>query len=1088
MAEDNTGAYNSGRESDIQISRTPSRGYNKDSAMDLLVARNEVNRQTQQFLDQIKNMTTEINGILKSIEDSNSKGSKSLEKSATLFLARMKEAQKTGEISTKNQLDFMKDYAKILSKAAETTITTKGVTDEQIKNANRLLKMSDEYIQKAKEFNEALENSADNMASRLSKGLGSIRKDFQDLANTLNIDKLVNGSSISSRIGIMNQTKQNFGLTTNREFENFKNDLVNQMQGLNDKFGQSLLGSDDLKNYLQMSSQIGLTETSVAQDQLEALLIGNKYLGESIETQSQLYKYMKRTGDTDITDKYNKMIVGLLQSDLNVSKEQLDAFNRQNVEQLDYLNTLGWSPEEQENALKNMNALQTAASDLGLDGESIMGVLNTLYNSGVYNGVPELLGSSFKKFREQYRNQDFLGALNTLINDSSFKGISSSVSGAGSDDSIVFNALKKSLGFDGSIISELAKASTKLSEINSNYGVANDSMDTSMNDKDSVTDYVKNTTIAGFGERLMNWLGLKSDKIPWSTFVTLGNTAFTLFIAEKGFSALGKLPSAFKNVKNFISNTGGTLKTIYQLFTSGEIGKFFKGGGSVKELFSTFFGGNSNIGKSATNLTSSGAGGKALGMLGAGATVVGLTAAAIAGISAAANAMTKSEHEAADNNYQDNLNKLKGTAYEGNSGVAQTMGLNNKIGTASSDSTSDRAGSYFSLGNFAKNFLGQSANSLVGWLNNFNKGDPAKYNTELWNNYQRTIHGLWSDEQLQALEFAYALALDSVGSFSTANSLFKIDGKSMANWLQNLESADTLQNALKTLWKNNLKPVGSDGSTWDGSVDLDSWYKNGKWYNKYGTGGAGDKAGLGANMGGGSPVPSGYPWTGTAGYPTYPSGKKHTGIDFGISQGTPVGAAVSGTVAQVNDSGSKGYGRHVIVQGDNGKWFVYGHLSQPKVSKGQHVEAGNLIGLSGNTGNSTGPHLHFEARNNSRYGSDISPYPYLTNGLFSPNGQASGNLVQANTTANSEDDTKTDLNKQAGIRYNTRISALSGVTTLGMGGAEPDTTSLESTMNKKFDELIGVITSLSERQDSDSMILQALSNSTRRPAEFGGVR
>ena len=432
---------------------------------------------------------------------------------------------------------------------------------------------------------------------------------------------------------------------------------------------------------------------------------------------------------------------------------------------------------------------------------------------------------------------------------------------------------------------------------------------------------------------------------------------------------------------------------------------------------------------------------------------------------------------------------MKGTAYEGNSGVAQTMGLNNKIGTASSDNTLDRAGSYFSLGNFAKNFLGQSANGLFGWTNIFNKGDPAKYNSELWNNYQRTIHGLWSDEQLQALQFAYALALDSVGSFSTANSLFKIDGNSMANWLQNLKSADTLQNALNTLWKNNLKPVGSDGSTWDGSVDLNSWYKDSKWYNKYGTGGASD--GLGANMGGGSPVPSGYPWTGSAGYPTYPSGKKHTGIDFAISQGTPVGAAVSGTIAQVNDSGSKGYGRHVIVQGDNGKWFVYGHLSQPKVSKGQHVEAGNLIGLSGNTGNSTGPHLHFEARNNSRYGSDISPYPYLTNGLFSPNGQASGSLVQGNNiTVDSEDYSKTQQAQQSSIRYSTRFVSSRFSKSLNMGGPTLDVKEdpLEATMSKKFDELISVITSLSERQDSDSMILQALSNSTRRPAEFGGGR
>ena len=244
-------------------------------------------------------------------------------------------------------------------------------------------------------------------------------------------------------------------------------------------------------------------------------------------------------------------------------------------------------------------------------------------------------------------------------------------------------------------------------------------------------------------------------------------------------------------------------------------------------------------------------------------------------------------------------------------------------------------------------------------------------------------------------------------------------------------------------------------------------------------------------MGGGSPVPSGYPWTGTAGYPTYPKGARHTGIDFGISQGTPVGAAVSGTVAQVNDSGSRGYGRHVIVQGDNGKWFVYGHLSQPKVSKGQHVEAGNLIGLSGNTGNSTGPHLHFEARNNSRYGSDISPYPYLTNGLFSPNGQASGSLVKGNNiTADSEDYSKTQQAQQSSIRYSTRFVSSRFNKSLNMGGPTLDVKEdpLEATMSKKFDELIGVITSLSERQDSDSMILQALSNSTRRPVEFGGGR
>lgn len=1059
MGDDNTGAYNNDNQN-IQINRTPSRGYNKDSAMDLLVARNEVNRQTQQFLDQIKNMTTEINGILKSIEDSNSKGSKSLEKSATLFLARMKEAQKTGEISTKNQLDFMKDYAKILSKAAETTITTKGVTDEQIKNANRLLKMSDEYIQKAREFNEALENSVDNMATRLSKGLGSIRKDFQDLANTLNIDKLVNGSSIANKVDIMNQTKQNFGLTTNREFESFKNDLVGQMQNLNSQFGQSLLGSDDLKNYLMNASAIGINQTNVAQEQLEALLIGNKYLGQSVETQASLYKLSRRFNDADLTNKMNKTIVGLLNSQLGVSKQQLDQITKANTDLSEDLYDLGYNPQQIEKfLLENETIAASIESKLGAGtGAQYTQIIRQLLSNKVGD-----LPAPVRGLASELQNAFESGAsaediYNMFANSSALSSYGSNLSGI---SGVGKSYLSEDVGMKGTgIYGMFAQINSNYDEINSAIKEGTASVEDAMGNENSVTDYVKNTTVASFEERFKNFVGLFFDKVPWNGFINLGNAAFTLFVAQKGLEGIGGLID------------------------------FFKGGG-FKGLLNGFLGNGSVIGRGATNIASTGAGGKALSILGTGGAVVGLTAAAIAGISAAANAMTKSEHEAADNNYQDNLNKLKGTAYEGNSGVAQTTGLNNKIGTASSDSTSDRAGSYFSLGNFAKNFLGQSANGLVGWLNNFNKGDPAKYNTELWNNYQRTIHGLWSDEQLQALEFAYALALDSVGSFSTASSLFKIDGNSMANWLQNLKSADTLQNALSTLWKNNLKPVGSDGSTWDGSVDLNSWYKDGKWYNKYGTGGAGDKAGLGANMGGGSPVPSGYPWTGTAGYPTYPSGKKHTGIDFGISQGTPVGAAVSGTVAQVNDSGSKGYGRHVIVQGDNGKWFVYGHLSQPKVSKGQHVEAGNLIGLSGNTGNSTGPHLHFEARNNSRYGSDISPYPYLTNGLFSPNGQASGSLVQGNNiTADSEDYSKTQQAQQSSIRYSTRFVSSRFNKSLNMGGPTLDVKEdpLEATMSKKFDELISVITSLSERQDSDSMILQALSNSTRRPAEFGGGR
>lgn len=1039
MAEDNNGAYNSGRDSDIQISRTPSRDYNQTSPFDLMVARDEVNRQTQQFLDQVKNMTTEINSILKSVEQSNTRGSKALADSARMYLATMENAQKKGEMSVETQLDFMKQYSKILADAAKRQITMTDATKEQVNNANRMLDISRQYAQEAERLQKALEGSADNLANRISKTIHTIREDFQGLANTLNIDKLVNGSSISSRIDIMNQTKQNFGLTTNREFEVFKNDLINQMQGLNDKFGQSLLGSNDLKNYLQMSSQIGLTETSIAQDQLEALLLGNKYLGESIETQSQLYKYMKRTGDTDITNKYNKMIVGLLQSDLNVSKEQLDAFNRQNLEQLDYLNTLGWSADEQENALKNMNALQTAAADLGLDGESIMGALNTLYNSGVDNGAPELLGSSFQKFREQYRSQDFLGALNTLVNESNFQGISSATQGAGSNDSIVFNALKDSLGLDGSMISELTKASSKLSEINANYTVADEAIDQSMSNENAVTDYVKDTTVASLEERLMNKLGLIFDQVPWNAFVTMGNVAFTMFVAEKGFSALSSLVN------------------------------FFKGGGFSK-LLSSFTGSNSIIGKGMNKLgTFLGGGGKLGSILGSVATVGGGITLGLGAANIIKGAIESATNKKQSSNISAAQKQLEGTSLEGNTAAASALGFADTY----ADDGANKTGDFGSA--FATTTRGIGV-GLLGWTR-----DLSTINQDDWKFFRESLAmRKMNKEDIMAYTTAWALLLMSAGRQTDVDEFSSYTAEDIHalikeyGWTRSYLDAVAADSSPKP---NKTKKEDQETIDWNG-LGLSN------------VGGAGDRAGLGANMGGSS-VPSGYPWTGTAGYPTYPSGRKHTGVDFGIPTGTPVGAAISGTVAQVNDSGSKGYGRHVIVQGDNGKWFVYGHLSQPKVSKGQHVDAGNLIGLSGNTGNSTGPHLHFEARNNSRYGSDISPYPYITNGLFTPNGTASGALVKGNTTSDSEDDSQTPQAQQSSTRYSTRFVSSRFSRSLNMGGPDLDINQedpLISTMNKRFDDLISVITSLSDRQDADSMILQALSNSTRRPVEFGGGR
>lgn len=99
----------------------------------------------------------------------------------------------------------------------------------------------------------------------------------------------------------------------------------------------------------------------------------------------------------------------------------------------------------------------------------------------------------------------------------------------------------------------------------------------------------------------------------------------------------------------------------------------------------------------------------------------------------------------------------------------------------------------------------------------------------------------------------------------------------------------------------------------------------------------------------------------------------HKGVDIGTPMGTPVLAAKSGTVTWASWNG--GYGNCIIISHGNGNSTLYGHLSDYNVTTDQQVKQGQVIGYSGNTGNSTGPHLHFGIIENSNW---IDPLNYLT--------------------------------------------------------------------------------------------------------------
>lgn len=119
--------------------------------------------------------------------------------------------------------------------------------------------------------------------------------------------------------------------------------------------------------------------------------------------------------------------------------------------------------------------------------------------------------------------------------------------------------------------------------------------------------------------------------------------------------------------------------------------------------------------------------------------------------------------------------------------------------------------------------------------------------------------------------------------------------------------------------------------------------------------------------------------------------KWHNGVDYKVVEGTPVYAVADGKV-EVAKNNPGGYGLYVVINHKNIFGSLYGHLSKYIVSVGQEVKAGDIIGLSGNTGDSIGPHLHFEIRfceysqfwqrchaDSSIYMYCINPHPLVKN-------------------------------------------------------------------------------------------------------------
>ena len=941
------------------------------------------------------------------------------------------------------------------------------------KASNNYTRLKDDFSKMNKEMGNLVNTAnkaSDSLSTSLSKTLKNAGEGLAKLSNMLSLQKIANNTSEQNARSIekiQSDTMKQFGFNSNSQYWNFVDSLNNNLKSMNGSMG-NLFNNEDLKTYMSNLSSFGITDTKMAQQQMKNSVIATKYLGVTAETQQLMFKYMKRTNNNDTIEKHNQMIVGLLQSQLGVSKEQLDVLSQKTYEDAEALAALGVDEATQQKYIQEATVSKAAMNSITNGWGDVLGnVFNEMIAMPYEQMVQKygkLFGSDVDSIYEQLIQGNAINAakmivgnnqLRSLASASDTKNVNAKLNALGAGDQIGFVNMMRYFGNAGSMNTFDNKLDEAIKSIR----------ETSSGD---VNNFVKKSTEATLLEEIQGWLSSNFGIALWKLYPKMAIAAFTAYTASS-------IIDGFKGLHSFI---GGISK-------AGGLGKYLTG------LFgkgSTLAGGAEEVSRFAAG---SGTAGSALGTLAAGGIAVGLTAAAVAGLArvtteSVTKAMTISNDQL---EYTKNKLKAEGNPLAGDNAYANA--------TAAASNLSKRNG--------WDNFWGTAANLTSGWANNFNKNDPNKYNTELWNNFIRGSGGMFSQDELLAMEYMYTVLMNNAGTPGVAQSLFGLTKDDVKKYLKNESNAESkLRNAFN---KYDAVFIDNWGAKWprdyDGreysSLDLSGYHKTGKDYiprdnyrallhkgemvlnaqeadiyrQMFPRGGESDTKPRAKGR-----IITGLPWPMTAGYPSYPSGNQHRGLDFGIPIGTKVGAATAGTIvtAYTGDNyntykeGRRVFGQYVLIKGNNGLYYRYGHLSKVGVKAGQLVNAGDTIGLSGNTGYSTGPHLHFQVQRSTANNSDISPYNYITSALF----QAKGDINMTNDTQGSNNSIASGQSTIP-IRTTKFIpKALQFSTDGGVGGMEE---SVSKGVNSGIDKLIGYLEGIRSEQNDQRRILEAFSKS-----------
>ena len=305
-------------------------------------------------------------------------------------------------------LELSVEAAKALSKAESDIYDIKKKSavneEERRKHLEDLTDAQRAYRDILEETNEMLERNkkaSKSLAEGFGEGLKNLKNDVAQIATITGLDSIYNNLSGSGgQLATYNNMRSQFNMSKS-DFNTFKRDIFTSIK---ENGNLTKYGFKDALEYMNRLGELGITDQEMARDQMDAIMLSTKYLGMSADTQAKILKQARNTGNMDLLNETNQTMVQIMNAQLGVAKDQLDAIVNQSTTMADLSVMFSGNKEALQNFTKSASALESVYGQPA--SKATMDIASDLLNNGGNSKYIGVLGQSYNSIISKLQSGD----------------------------------------------------------------------------------------------------------------------------------------------------------------------------------------------------------------------------------------------------------------------------------------------------------------------------------------------------------------------------------------------------------------------------------------------------------------------------------------------------------------------------------------------------------------------------------------------------------------------------------------------------------------------------------------------------------